>query len=618
MSEENKEFDETLNTQDLPENEAAENKNENETAADTTPAEESSWQFEAEAMTLQDTTLENEEFEIDIPAEKPKAAAPPVAAAPVAVPAKKRDTNITKFLIAAILGVIIVGVCVFFGIQYYTVPNSEEKMNPGNVALTVNDTDVSIGMYNYYYTAVVNNYLQYANYGYYNIDTTVDYAKQPTQDADGKNTTWAKVFQNDTINQIQYMTSYYEAAVKAGTELTEEQKSTMKEQLDYVKESASSSDLSVDKYISQTYGEYCGYATLKKMLTQGYLAQNYYTEHSVETKATDEEIEKYFNDHKGDYTSVGFAYLQMPYDTEDDASRTKVEKEAVKYAKDIKTIKDLKKALPNASKDLIDQYVSAGYFENAEEGAETLAANVETTLTQADTSFTEEGINWLFSEQTKVGDCSTFTDTENGIVYIILKTAEPVVDDTEVYTVRHILVMPHSEEEEKETEADEHAEENKKDIEYTEAQWAQAKKKADKILKKFNSGKKTEYEFALLAEEYSEDTESTSNGQSGAFGGIIASTPLGTMVKPFEEWSIDKARKYGDTDIVKSKFGYHVMFFVKDTQKYLADVESAVVAEKEDQFVDSAVVKQHKSGMKKTKVQQPVAATEENSTNAAK
>jgi hypothetical protein len=43
----------------------------------------------------------------------------------------------------------------FFGVRYFTVPNSDEKMNPGNVALKVSDTPVSIGMYNYYYDSIV-------------------------------------------------------------------------------------------------------------------------------------------------------------------------------------------------------------------------------------------------------------------------------------------------------------------------------------------------------------------------------------------------------------------------------------------------------------------------------
>ena len=35
------------------------------------------------------------------------------------------------------------------------------------------------------------------------------------------------------------------------------------------------------------------------------------------------------------------------------------------------------------------------------------------------------------------------------------------------------------------------------------------------------------------------------------------------MVKPFEDWSFDASRKYGDTGLVKADFGYHIMFFVE-------------------------------------------------------
>ena len=36
----------------------------------------------------------------------------------------------------------------------------------------------------------------------------------------------------------------------------------------------------------------------------------------------------------------------------------------------------------------------------------------------------------------------------------------------------------------------------------------------------------------------------------------------GEMVKEFEEWCYDAARKVGDKEIVRSDFGFHVMFFV--------------------------------------------------------
>ena len=34
------------------------------------------------------------------------------------------------------------------------------------------------------------------------------------------------------------------------------------------------------------------------------------------------------------------------------------------------------------------------------------------------------------------------------------------------------------------------------------------------------------------------------------------------MVEPFEDWAIDEARKAGDTGLVETEYGYHVMFFI--------------------------------------------------------
>ena len=37
------------------------------------------------------------------------------------------------------------------------------------------------------------------------------------------------------------------------------------------------------------------------------------------------------------------------------------------------------------------------------------------------------------------------------------------------------------------------------------------------------------------------------------------------MVVNFNDWCFDSARKTGDTDIVESEYGYHVMYFVGDS-----------------------------------------------------
>lgn len=577
--------------------------------------ENDNWQFEAEAPTLNDTLLDNGEIEISIPAAKPTLEMPKenkVTASPDApVKSTKLSANGKLFaIIGAVLAVLLVALTVL-GIFYYDVPNSNEKMNPGNVAMTVDKTDVSIGMYNYYYTCITQNYISYAGYGYYDIDTSKPYDEQTTTDDDGNEITWAEKFEQDTIDQIRYITSYYSAAKKNGVKLTDAQLETIDSQLDSIKTTASESNLSVNEYIKQTYGDYCGYATLKKMLEQCYIAENYYKQNIVNIKATKEETDAYFAEHGEEYMTVPFAYLQIMYDGE---KVTKADAEAIakEYSVKIKNVDDLKKALPVACKDSLQQYVEYGYFEDVDAAAETLAQNVETTITRNDESFTEEGLSWLFSDDTNVGDCSYFAMDENNVIFIVLKTGEASVNEDEVYSVRHILVTPKSETETDETTAEDASAKKT----YTDAEWKAAYESATKILDEYKAGEQTELAFALLAEQYSDDVESTSNGSSGLYGGLYAGTTLGMMVPSFEEWSTDDSRQYGDVDIVKSDYGYHIMYFVEDTQKYIYDCEQAVVREKENQFLDAVRVRKHKRIMKKAKVVKPAEATPESQTEA--
>ena len=40
---------------------------------------------------------------------------------------------------------------------------------------------------------------------------------------------------------------------------------------------------------------------------------------------------------------------------------------------------------------------------------------------------------------------------------------------------------------------------------------------------------------------------------------------MSTMVEAFENWSYDAARKPGDTAVVETEYGYHIMYYSGDT-----------------------------------------------------
>ena len=579
-----------------------ETNNENEKAIDNTEKLEDNdgWKFDAEAPTLNESVIQNGEFEIQIPASSNYETAPRPQKTQPAVMVEKKSAGPKKhdsvlFGLLAVVVALILGASITLGVFYYTAPNSDEKMNPGNVALTVGETPVSIGMYNYYYTCITQNYLTYAGYGYYDIDTTKSYDTQMTTDEDGNEISWAQKFENDTVDQIQYITAYYEEASANGVELTQAQKDNISTSLEGLKTTASDNDKSVNDYIAEIYGDYCGYATLEKMLQQCYIAENYYQQKQLEYTVTTEQEQAYFEEHKTEYENVSFAYLQIPY--EEGGAQAALEN-AKSYISDIKTVDDMKKLIPIACKELIDDYVAQGYASTTDECAEMLAENIEASISAGESGFIQEAIDWLFSENTAVGSCDAFDDADNSLVYLLLKTSEPVADESQVYSVRHILVTPKTDDENAQATAD-------GKTEYTDEQWADAEKKANEILDEYNSTDKTEKDFALLAEKYSDDTESTSNGSSGLYGGLYEGISLGQMVPSFEEWALDSSRQFGDVGIVKSDYGYHIMFFVENTSKYLYDCKTALRTEMEGEFVDSAEIKIHNGAMKKVKVAKP-------------
>lgn len=58
------------------------------------------------------------------------------------------------------------------------------------------------------------------------------------------------------------------------------------------------------------------------------------------------------------------------------------------------------------------------------------------------------------------------------------------------------------------------------------------------------------------------------------------SVTVGSMVTSFEDWCYDAARKPGDTGIVQSEYGYHVMYYVKTQKDWVADAIASLTTDK--------------------------------------
>ncbi len=151
-----------------------------------------------------------------------------------------------------------------------------------------------------------------------------------------------------------------------------------------------------------------------------------------------------------------------------------------------------------------------------------------------------------------------FTDNE-----AILELYYGITKDSGYYVnVRHILYMP-----------DGATSETITTDTFDEAAWESANQKAKDLLAQWKKGEATEESFGELAKEHSMDG-------SASDGGLYEGVAEGDMVEAFNDWIFDETRKHGDTDIVKTEYGYHIMFFVGTEDEWIVECRNGVRSEK--------------------------------------
>lgn len=418
-----------------------------------------------------------------------------------------------------------------------------------------NKHNVKVSTYNYYYSITYNNlYSTQQQYGEYEIDLdevglNVDFDKkldkQTTTNADGEVITWSQYLEDSVMESIRttYL-YYYEAVAENGgeePEITEAQKTELEETLKSYKETANKYGYTLNAYLKASMGKGVNEKTFVRESTIAYIADNYKAEYQAElasTTYTDADIEAYRDEHIADLVSVDAQIFEC--DSEDDAIAFRAELKAdgsnfaelcVKYSEDEfskKVFADANwtKEIASTKSDLKNKgYAIATAAEHTHEEGETHSEN-EAGL--------YPGLDWLFSEERKAGESYQYSTT---VVYL---TRPAGLSDVTTVDVRHILVSP--------------ADNSSNATKASDEEWAAALTKAQGILDQYNAGEKTSESFAELAKANSLDG-------SASKGGLYENVYPNQMVSSFNAWCFDGARQHGDVDIVKSQYGYHIMFF---------------------------------------------------------
>ena len=134
-------------------------------------------------------------------------------------------------------------------------------------------------------------------------------------------------------------------------------------------------------------------------------------------------------------------------------------------------------------------------------------------------------LTWAFDDARQAGDTTVAAYGEKGYYAVLFHSRSR--NDYHTVSVRHILV--------------------------------DSEDKANELLQQYTDGEKTEDAFAALAVANSTDSNASS-------GGLYTDIYRGQMVSEFEDWCFDPSRQAGDTGIVQTSYGYHVMYFVSTNE----------------------------------------------------
>ena len=363
---------------------------------------------------------------------------------------------------------------------------------------------------------------------------------------------------------------YAEAAKAAGIELDEEEKANIEDSLNAMSEAAKTAGYTEKAYIAMMFGKGVNKDDIRDFYLISTLAGKYrdqiYDE-AVEA-VTDDEINAYYKDNIATLAVAEVVKYSETLTFEDGLSD---EEKAAKKAEFLAKFDAMGAAADEAAfNEALLAYLTEKNAEVEENEAtltnEQQVENAKVTAHKSEIKLASAA-DWLFEPDDDknvvraAGEVKVFTSDDKSAdeteesssttaakdftVEVCFVVKAPYADESITKSTGHILMAFDS-------------------YETKEA----AKAKADEVYAEFLAGEQSKESFEKLAEEYTDD--------SGVFYDDITE---GQMVESFEDWVFDEARQYGDTGIVETEYGYHIMYFTGEAT-WLYQSRTAVVGEK--------------------------------------
>lgn len=417
----------------------------------------------------------------------------------------------------------------------------------GIIAARYGDITITQEEYSYGYMSLYNQVLSvvkqydeyYPGYGAQYYDVTLSPADQncPASSLPEGVVTWGDYFihyaaERAALIKTLYLKAMSEESKDLGFEITAEQQTELDNNIatfiSALETKAEKEGISVDEYISKTYGYSLSKSVYEEQLRREYISELYLSWYSqyLSENISQEDLDTYYLQNREDIDIASvrvyvFSYASSSQDGTPTYSKDEAKSKADQF---ISKVSDEQSFI-----DVGVQFAPEALKETYANKSATLVPN----YSKSDIStISAEMAEWMFDDNRGLYDKVVIDMPERQAYFAIMMTVLPHKDTTCASAdVRHLLVQ------------------------YGDDKTA-SREEAEALLEEWRANGATEEAFIELVKVHTDDVASAEAG--GLYEGINSSS---SYVPEFLEWAI-APHKYGDTGIVETTYGYHIMFYV--------------------------------------------------------
>ena len=459
---------------------------------------------------------------------------------------EQKKTNLLYGLIAALVVVVLIASLVW---RSNVIPRM-------TTAATIDGEKYSAAEVDYYYQSAYRNFATNSQYAYFlsylglntnrslkdqviSSDTAGMLGIELPEAAEGEEApsmTWHEYFLDQALDNISIIQNGLKAAQAEGFQYPASVQLQYDANMESLRTTAAASGVSVSQFLKSSFGAGVTEKLYGEHLMRSLQFSAYAEAYQNSLDYSDSDLEAGYNANRNSYDHVSYESVSISGAAE---PTTDADGNAVDPTEEESAA--AKEAAKLSAQLVLDGFQKGGDLEAlAEEHGGNYNKNENGTYYGG--SVMNE---WLYDSARKAGDAAVVQEEDGSNQYVVV-FHDRFRDEDATINVRHILLSLGTAtlSEEDEGYADEQAQLK-----------ADAHAKAEEVLAQWQSGEATEDSFAALAMTESADGSKYS-------GGLYTNVYQGKMVTAFNDWCFDAARQPGDTGVVDTEYGSHVMYFV--------------------------------------------------------